>query len=806
MSTPTNFGFANRRRFGRRKNNKKGREDRMTVIKELEKENKLAVKGPGTRGPPTRRQAKKIARNAARRQLREKAGNQVSKEISPKALAVDLRTVSPQEAEIFLKNVQEAIEIGQVIFEGTLVEVCIAYVTQAVEHGFLTFAANPNYPYWAFAYMYSILAQYVQAGVSPATSLPLWLLGLCQALSPKAATFSAGTITYAYQPSDAAEIPPSLVPVGPESFNYKWNLYVPGTGNLDLFPVAQAPSAVPTDLGLEAWNSLTLFMSDKNSRSKTKQMNNMVLATENTFGKTSVSAFSVPSNVMGGAGCFSGGWAYNAQLEVPIREPILASFGGYALLQNAVEPIRYPNRSTASSGSPMWTSAFCSRHTFGEWKGKKFTVFKCIDFLRFGDILAQWVGAIQTAFMTNPSTVTAYGAFPPQNFVCPLTLQEMLLLLRNEIMTAFVDTQSGVQSIFPVTPASDAANNFVAYIAAQTTCSMGTCGMKLPQSIVENIRSLVARSKKISGSRDMEFYVPVLGQYNQVGLVTTDYTFEYITPGDEPTTITINSFAATPSIMMRRRDSKTSMDTWVPAALTEQVIRLVDGYTTGTPTGYLFINDTDRLSALATSWNAWLSNQLSAYSDPLIQLGTETGISILSSITWTSHWLPPSTFTKNMREDYRDTRLIRKKSISSTAYNDMVIQADTTQGRPLAASYQQIQSSWVLPSNQIIISDTDSSAQTTIQRTQAASREPFTVTRNSTGVGGIPMSQLNSSYAQKMARGQMTEKNDWLVFFEQADRSGEGGVLSGLLAQFLGNKFGSTAGAVSGAVADLLPI
>jgi len=59
---------------------------------------------------------------------------------------------------------------------------------------------------------------------------------------------------------------------------------------------------------------------------------------------------------------------------------------------------------------------------------------------------------------------------------------------------------------------------------------------------------------------------------------------------------------------------------------------------------------------------------------------------------------------------------------------------------------------------------------------------------------------------QKWCLENKLKKNEWLEFFNNASRTGKGGVLSGLLAGWAGKALGPVAGGILGGIADVLPI
>jgi len=113
-----------------------------------------------------------------------------------------------------------------------------------------------------------------------------------------------------------------------------------------------------------------------------------------------------------------------------------------------------------------------------------------------------------------------------------LTLQEMLLILRNTMMGAFKKTQAAVQGLYPYAPSGMSDSQFVPYVASANTCSLNTLDMELPMPLIENTRALVARKIKFPASaHDVVWYCPILGQYSADVLVNADYPVTFINEG-----------------------------------------------------------------------------------------------------------------------------------------------------------------------------------------------------------------------------------------------------------------------------------
>jgi len=593
--------------------------------------------------------------------------------------------------------------------------------------------------------------------------------------------------------------------MGPTVFGANWNAYIPTNFFADLFPISGPPTSLPSDNGLAAWNNLVQFMADKKRNKSTHSLNGMTSSSTETLMKKSTSAFAIPSVPMGGGFGFSGGWGFNAQHEVYIDHPVLATLCGSELISGSTNVGRYPVRSIAGSGDVMTTASFCSHVDPKLWGAKRYALRKFVDFQQFGSVLATWVSSLQNAFVSDPEFLTALGipdtnsAIQPLKYQCPLTLQEMLLCLRNEIMNAFKDTQNAVQSLYPNQPQNVNDNVPLAYVASATTCSQGGLGMKLPLSFVENIRSLVARHVVGAKEHDVLSWEPVLGQFSKNTLNAVDYNF--VINGE--VTQTILSFAPLPQLERRRKDSK-GMEMWEKVS-SEPVISLIDGYTSSAPAGYVFINDQTRLSSLIDLWNEWLNKGLDAYCDPLLSLGTDTGVSIFCSVAATRHIITTESLGAIAKHaDVRDARIESRKTLSSTPYSGFTVFADTFQGKPLQAVYESIMNTWILPLNIIRVGET-SSDQTSVQRYQIYSGEGFLSSRSTTGVDGITLSSLNFQYAQKMVHAKGAPKNDWVTMFEEFASKGKAGVISNLLAQFAGAAFGGTVGSIATAIAGVLP-
>jgi len=383
----------------------------------------------------------------------------------------------------------------------------------------------------------------------------------------------------------------------------------------------------------------------------------------------------------------------------------------------------------------------------------------------------------------------------PTPQICPLTLQEFGLILRNEIMFLFGFTQGGVQSITPLIPQSNTENQFQPYLTGTTGCAVQSYKMKLPQIFVENMRSLLPH--KIMHGQEVEMLIPVIGQYVFDALAGTDYVFQTVAADD---TVTFTpTFATAPQVYHRKRASSMSGKTeWVQSTL-ETSIDFVD---TSNGTTYVFINDPMRLQALTSLWNEWIS-QYACYSSPLTTLSADPGVNVLQSLNQTRYWAPVSQTSVVRYADVKDGRLEKKRELVNTPYSSRQVSAVSFRERPFAAT-ADITTQWILPVARLQLGGASADTQTFVKEASLY-REAFSIAYSSTGDQGPTFATINSNYASLMthAENATSSLDDALT---SLSRSGQAGILSSLAATFIGHAFGSTAGSIAGAVADVLPI
>jgi len=813
MSTGTSFNHGGRRKAGNKKGSAASRAERRAVLKELRR-NPVVPQAP-TRGPPTRRQMKKIARNTLRRNMR--AVNKTVppiKEGVPTVLAGvmtasefrnDPRRAVSDNQEVAVSSQQKAIPISQV-FEGLpIAAYSAAFVVRALERGYAAEAEFPYNPWLAWLFMIETLSQFISGGVPAVTQVPYFLLAMGRALSRKDAPFVQGKISYTGVVGVPGYEPNTNITLGYATYPFKFNVAtVPVSPTLvDGFPLTSNVGypGYTSALGATAFAELCTFMSNSAADLMGQLCKNVSIDTTKTSLDNNVSVFAQTSAAQGGGFCGSGqgGIQTKVELEVPIHTPLLALFNGN-VNTSPLNLARNYNRMHRVAGDPIFLgSLMCSRLNEMDWGMKNAPILKPVDFNAFGDVLAQWVVSITNAYFQDQATtgmqLTSGQIAAVQ---CPLTLQEMLLLLRNVMMQAFKSSQCGVQGIFPFVPSSNTDNQFVAFTASSSTCFISPVGMQLPVPFIENIRALVARHVTMEGGRISQMWEPVLGMLAIDSLVASDYVASYVGPDS---TVTPNVFTTGILYKMRRMDKGKLIET----GLVETKINLVDGSNTA---GLVAINDAQQLTNLAQLWNDWLrTSNLSSYSVAIDVLGTEKGITALGSLSMTRFYLAGTSLQKDVDlsqpiiVDVRTENPRYKKVYFNTLYAGRLAVADSSYGTILAPPYEQVQSIWILPYSEIEVTGTLESSMDLV-RAQAIWSEPK-LEPLTTGSDGISLAQMHSNYASHMTKAKLSEQDTWMTIFKQCEEGGRGGILSSII-EAVGGIFGGPASEIAKGIAGVI--
>lgn len=754
---------------------------------------------------------------AARKQRTRKKTFAVTSGGTPSSTALaltDARMSTTKHQEVTLTNQLRTVTVGKPLTGSSLIAFCAGYLSKAYERGFYASSSAPEVPYYALTFMVNTLASYAQAQAVPTTQMPYWFLEVCHAISPKIVRNEGGATNYQFVVGTNPVTVPVNSTIGFAAYGNMWSAGKASGTTVNGFPQVDPTISGYTELlGAGAFQELAQFMAQSSASDVERTMSRLVPSSTQTPFTRDVSAFALVKLAEGTGFTGQGGGIYaQVQLEVPIFHPLFALFGcgqDSFLLQ---APTRNYTWALPVSGDPATLAVVASTLLPSRMlSAKRHIRMKPVDFFEFADVLAIWVSLIQTAFIAtlDPSGDIGDRVATAQ---CPLTLQEVMILLRSVIMGAFKASQSAVQGICPFTPSASTDNEFVAYVCGVNCGPSPMCDMQLPMPLIENIRALVARFLKYGASaHDVQWYFPILGQYALDVLNPTDYVMTVLVDG------TLSEFAsfASPAGIWEEEylGPKGEVKT---RSLAEVPISMIDG---AAGSNLVFINDPTKIRELSAQWNTWLtSSGVQSFSVQTGTMGTDQGINVLCSISMTRIWVNVGggshlrgreerlrAYEEKVRKapkvnDLR-RRLKKNKALVATPYATRQAITDTSQGEFLASAYEQVLQTWILPINddeQVV-----GEQSTILQRWQFQQGEPYSVARVAAETG-ITLSSLHMAYAAKMTKSQLSEKADWSVFFEEMEKKGRGGILSGLVAGLVGTAFPSVKGLASG-IADALP-
>jgi hypothetical protein len=681
------------------------------------------------------------------------------------------------ELENQLDNLVEPIVVHTAILE----EWARGFIMKACEKGFLTLGDLPEYVYWAYIYTVKTMSSLITQTAQLTIRIPYAMLATCRALQAKDAPCANGVVSYTTI-VDQFATPTVTHPVGYVPYGYLWIAGKPTNSLANVyFPIMDITLPGYTDeLGARAFQRLCQVLVEDDPNGPYR----MVLTSDTTSVDKDVSAFSYARDTLDKIGLASAGQTLGAGLctplglEVPIFRPQFGALGAEVNPDSLAQ--RYGNLHANCAGDATFLAAGqATWFTEDKWKMQRPPKLHPVDFNEFADVVAKWVVGMQQAYIDDILANTGLPAAGDVlvNIACPITLQEMCLILRNVLMQAFKNTQAGVHGIYPITPISSNDNAFVPFIVGTNTCYLAPNDMELPTPLIENIRSLTDRCIHRRGD-DWEFFIPVLGQWNEERLSDADYFF--VNSGTP-----VQSFKS-PLLLAKKKIITKEGESFAPLVETE--VSYVDG---SSSLGFLAINDPAALKELTVFWEEWLRSSVSTFSCPLSTLGTEAGINALVSINMTRVCgnMPQTQKNEDARKEREqslkfivDERKLHKKgsAIVSTVYDDVNVSIDCSQSKILATAYEQIQSIWILPCIRTRIDDLNV---ITPLRWAAIMGETFSNVRQNGDIGPS-LDRLHSTYASKLIRTKLQPKTDWDDLFATLSARGRGGILSGLVGKF----------------------
>jgi len=314
------------------------------------------------------KKAEKIYNNPAQARGRkihkeERKAEQASNKL--KVAADDLKKVQNLSSNLVVPNQLQEISITSNISPASIVGVMVGYLSSILGRGYLANITAPDEAYWAFTYGVKVLTDLANNSTMDAAQFPHWMVCLGQAMAGKSCSFKGGLVTYNNQVSEITPSPDQIL--SPNSYNYKWVLYVPSNVTpVNGFPVAVAPSTPTLGQAQTAWTKLTNYMQASTKTSYVADNGRI-----EPYGKTKwikdVSSFAYHSALTGWAYGETGGWTYTANLEVPILTPLLSGLISLGS-NNAIVPSRFGNYSTSASSNCVFVGgAFSTMLPEHEW-------------------------------------------------------------------------------------------------------------------------------------------------------------------------------------------------------------------------------------------------------------------------------------------------------------------------------------------------------------------------------------------------------------------------------------------------------
>jgi len=378
---------------------------------------------------------------------------------------------------------------------------CLGPVLAAIKKGWLSQFGAQNgsiTAYSAWTYLIQSIISCSQGTYPTIQSAPEWYWQICDAIKPKTVPFKTGSASYKMSPAGPLDFVPNST--WAYSAGNAWLVFgTPDTTTL----INGMPVIVPTIYnpanGFAALQSMFDFFPESLMCSRAG-------ATKVPYLSDDVSAFSGCYSEWGFDAAGINGLAASISSEVKIQSPLLAKLCSYDNLRGYAD-IR------KSSGSPIYTIQRMMEMTdYKQLHNKGSPIFKYYNFDRYFEILSLAIGCAMAVMKT-----AQIGTGP---VVCPLTPQQVQILLRQAILPLFanemaqdlvLDDQTGL------TPFATTLNGYA---------SPGS-NMLLPSFLVEAIRSVMRKTIQTSAQFDnyQLDYVPVLCRSYDV-LQLNNYTWD----------------------------------------------------------------------------------------------------------------------------------------------------------------------------------------------------------------------------------------------------------------------------------------
>jgi hypothetical protein len=656
-------------------------------------------------------------------------------------------------------------------------------VAYAVQRGFQDFV-DPQFAYAAQQFLSTTILN-VANGVTPtAVSLPRWIANWLKSISPKVIPFYAGEIDYSWRVITASSDNDSdpVLFNSPVTSNYRfYGMWVlDTTTNLDGFFNVIAPNPYTPTEGEKAMISLFKFLEDDD---KPQEAFKYVMQSEVAKSyAVDVSPFAFPDTIMGSGFSKSGGYCQTAGSEVPIKRP---AFSVFALKQSGEgDSDRIAKKTVLTGGSSFWVGNLILNCSDNELQSKRNPIFKNVDILEFIDVTARWLTKALSLFKND--TMNTGSSLPN---TLPMQFELFQLIIRAVLMNNFENSQCWVQDLYPKIPATPASDVFL-----PLGCGIGTCPKKgygdnvlLPLPLIENMKILRMNKVRMSQFKnDWVHIVPVLGKFKNTGLLGDSYTY---TVGETTYSVFSPVVVAPPTKGAKPAPNVETYD-------------LIDGTDSAGPVAI----NAGALQSLIEIWNDFVV-QLAPYSARLSTLGIDSGPMEVRNLEQTLVLAVPGSEARlqPVTEAQKKIRAKYQKSygakIGEGPFDNIQAHACSSQ-MPFNGPAWAVQSILIFPVTWLDFVGTNEGIMT-LPKHQSYSNEVFSLSM--TGVLGEVLAVRHDIYASQMTHTRDGGESDFSKFFQLKTDHGEGGILSGMLANMIAGD-NPTAKAVLGGLSGLLPI
>jgi len=386
--------------------------------------------------------------------------------------------LSPDNAlgKIAMTQLDHSVDVTAVMSVESIAALSLGPVLEAIRRGWLatksltTGLAGPTIAYNAWVFLTQSFLNVTQGVYPTLQSAPEWYWQICDALRPKVVPFKTADVAYrtVLTQGDVTYVPASVWNYGSTPSAIVFG--EPDTNNLVNGLPTLVPSVYSASAAIDSVQALFDFFPDSlmNKRSSGSTVPYLV---------KDPSAFASVFPELGFANGNSGGLATSISSEVYIPSPILCKFGVYDDLRGYTELRK-------GAGSATYVIPRVMEFTdMKQFHNKCSPVFKYYNFDRYFEILS--LALAKGMELANSATV---GTLPT---ICPLTSQQVQILLRQAILPLFSNHMAQELSTLDgvvLTPFCTAVNGYA---------SAGS-DMLLPSFLTEAIRTVYRKTTQLS--------------------------------------------------------------------------------------------------------------------------------------------------------------------------------------------------------------------------------------------------------------------------------------------------------------------